>query len=83
MTQHLPLDVHELLATRRQIALVWSSDDVRAVRPDLTDDQCWDVLQAAKHQHDALLGLSWDTLRCIADELCWLQPLTQGGDDAE
>ncbi|MBI1347221.1 hypothetical protein GC163_13145 [bacterium] len=69
------------LASRRQIAIVWSTDDVRQVRPDLTDDQCWEVLQEAERQHDALLGLSWDTLACVAEDLYGPQPLTEGGDD--
>jgi len=76
-----PVNIHQLLAPRRQIAIVWSIEDVREVRPDLTDDQCWEALQAAKNQHDALVGLSWDTLRCVADDLFGLQPLTAGGDD--
>lgn len=80
MTKKL-VNIHQLLATSRQIAIVWSLDDVREVRPDLTHEQCWQVLQEAERQHDALVGLSWDTLRCVAADLFGVQPLTAGGDD--
>jgi hypothetical protein len=76
MTQK-PFDLHQHLAAQRQIAIVWSVADVRDVRPDLTDDQCWDVLQTAANQHDALVGLSWDTLRCVADDLFGVQPFAE------
>ncbi|MBI1349295.1 hypothetical protein GC163_23755 [bacterium] len=69
------------LASRRQIAIVWSTDDIRQVRPDLTDDQCWKVLQEAERQHDAMIGMSCDTLIWIADDLFGLRPCTKAGDD--
>lgn len=64
-----PIDIHKLLARQRQIAILWSTDDVREVRRDLTDDQCWEVLKVAENQLDATCGLSWDTLQDIADDL--------------
>jgi hypothetical protein len=63
------LDLHELLAGRRKIAAIWCIEDVQAVRPDLTDDQAWEVLQDAQRKHDAMMGISWDTLEILADEL--------------
>lgn len=62
------------LTSRKEIAIVWSTDDVREVRPDLTDDQCWEVLKTAEQQHDAMIGLCWDTLTYIADDLFGLVP---------
>jgi hypothetical protein len=64
-----PIDMHALLATRRQIALIWSVEDVQWVRPDLTDDQAWEVLQYAGRRHDAEIGMNWDVLHCFADLL--------------
>lgn len=57
------INVHEVLANRQQIAVIWSVSDVQEVRPDLNEDQCWEVLQAAKHYHDANHGITWETLR--------------------
>ena len=63
-----PVDPRELLAKHRMIGIVWCIQDVQAVRPDLTDDQAWEVLQEVEHRHDADLGISWTTLEIFADE---------------
>ena len=63
------IDVHVLLAPRRQIASIWSIEDVQEVRPDLTDDQAWEVLQQVERAHDATIGINWDVLSCHADML--------------
>ncbi|MEZ6143809.1 MAG: hypothetical protein R3B84_24855 [Zavarzinella sp.] len=52
-----------------QIAIVWQIEDVREVRPDLSNDQCWQVLQACKRYHDASVGINWDVIRSTADHL--------------
>jgi len=61
------IDVHALLAARRQIAPIWSVEDVQSVRPDLTDDQAWEVLQYAERRHDAEIGINWEVLSCHAE----------------
>jgi hypothetical protein len=63
------LDIDALLAERRQIAVAWSIEDVQEVRPALTEDQCWEVLQQVKDVHDAEWGISWTTLETVADDL--------------
>jgi hypothetical protein len=68
------IDVHALLAERRQIAGIWHIEDVQSVRPDLTDDQAWQVLQAVRRNHDASLGINWDVLECNADILFGAAP---------
>lgn len=60
-------DIHAVLAKRRQIAVIWSIEDVQEIRPDLTDEQAWVVLQAACRYHDATIGINWDVLGCHAD----------------
>jgi hypothetical protein len=62
-------DIHEILARSRQIADIWGIEDVQSVRPDLTEEQAWNVLQAAEKQHDANIGINWDVLDCHADML--------------
>ncbi len=63
------LHVHQLLAEHRQIAAIWSIEDVQGVRPYLTDDQAWEVLQLVGDKADAEWGITWVTLETIADEL--------------
>jgi hypothetical protein len=55
-----------LLAKRRQIAHIWSVEDVRDVRPDLDDEQAWSVLQLIDDQKDATQGITWETLAVAA-----------------
>jgi hypothetical protein len=66
-TDHI--DIHALLAERRQIAAVWGTEDVQEVRPDLTDDQAWEVLQVVECRRDAEIGINWLTLELVAEEL--------------
>ena len=60
------IDVHALLAARRQIASIWSIEDVQIVRSGLTDDQAWEVLQRVRKCHDATIGINWDVLKIHA-----------------
>jgi len=62
-------DIDELLAKRRQIAIIWSVEDVQEVRPDLNDDQAWQVLLACHRHHDCDAGLTWDRIKAFADSL--------------
>jgi len=54
---------------RREIAIIWSIADVQSVRPDLSEDQCWDVLLHVHDHHDSEFGICWVTLEVTADEL--------------
>jgi len=51
------------------IEISWHIDDVKELRPDLTDAQAREVLDHAKHQHDASIGINWDVLAVHADYL--------------
>ena len=62
------LHVHQLLAKHHSIAAIWCTDDVRGVRPHLTEDQAWEVLQQVSDIHDAEWGISWTTLKTVADD---------------
>jgi hypothetical protein len=74
------IDIDTILAQRRQIAVVWSIDDVQELRPDLTDDQAWEVLERASDEHDAGIGITWSVLECHAEMLFGDAPET---DEAE
>ena len=67
-------DVGALLDRRRQIASIWCIEDVQEVRPDLTDQEAWEVLKAADHYHDATIGINWEVLSSHA-ELLFGEPL--------
>lgn len=67
-------DLTAILRRRRQIAQFWGVEDVVAVRPDLTDDQAWDVLQEIDLNQDAETGITWRTLEETAGELFGAAP---------
>lgn len=52
------------------IAAVWSFHDVKTVRPDLSDEQAWEVLkQVEKEYADKNRGITRNTLRRTANQL--------------
>jgi hypothetical protein len=67
--QQYECDLQALLATERKIALVWSIDDVKQRRPDLSDAQAWQVLDTFQRHHDCNMEVSWDKLEQIAHDL--------------
>jgi hypothetical protein len=76
------MDVHAVLAGRREIAAIWNIKDVQSVRPDLSNEQAWEVLQTALSRHDAGTGINWLVLKCHADEMFGNAPASaddQGG----
>ena len=70
------IDIHELLAQERKIAHIWGIDDVQCIRPDLDDDQAWQVLQDIERHLDSQYGICFDTLEIMADELYGPAPET-------
>lgn len=73
------LDIHEWLAERSQIAVIWSIEDVQEIRPDLDQYQAWNVLQAASRYHDGNIGINWDVLCWQAHLLFGPEPSDEGG----
>ena len=65
---------------RKQIAIIWSIEDVQMIRPDLSDKQAMEVLEFIKNKHDATLGITWETLKIAAEHL---YPITNELDDEE
>jgi hypothetical protein len=63
------IDISEHLARRQQIAIVWQIEDVLSLRPDLTEEQAWEVLQVVERRHDATIGVNWDVLHYHAQAL--------------
>jgi len=54
---------------KNSIVILWHTDDVKSIRPDLDDDQCMKVLNKVSRNHDAQIGVNWDVLEFWADEL--------------
>jgi hypothetical protein len=75
------IDIHELLVERRLIALLWGIEDVRGLRPDLTEEQCWEVLQDVDRHKDAELGITWLTLELAAEDLFGSAPETEEAEE--
>lgn len=63
------IDVDEVLRERRQVAVIWCTDDVQSVRPDLSDDEAWRVLKQCRQLHDCELGFTWLLIETVADDL--------------
>jgi len=61
--------VHRLLAHYGRIAAIWGVEDVQGIRPDLTADQAWEVLEEIGDKHDAEWGITWTTLETMADDM--------------
>ena len=52
-----------------KITISWNVEDVLSLDDSLTTDQCIDVLDLARDNHDANYGISWDTLSSYIDEV--------------
>lgn len=53
--------------TGTYIEIRWYLEDVREERPDLTDEQCYTVLQAMANNHDANYGINWNSIHYAAN----------------
>jgi hypothetical protein len=63
------VDIDDLLRDNRLIAHIWSVEDVRNIRPDLNDDQAWEVLRRIDNDVDSSIGISWDDIERMAREM--------------
>jgi|GEM_PF-1894251 len=55
------------------ISITWDIDDVKAVASDrnlqLTNEHCLDVLDYIESNHDANIGISWDSIHFALDSM--------------
>ncbi len=80
--EDIDIDILDLLAEHRQIAAIWSIEDVQSVRPDLSEEQAWEVLQTVDRHKDANLGITWLTLEMAAEHLFGDAPETDKAEEA-
>ena len=52
-----------------EIAIIWSTEDVKMQCEWLDDDQAYEVLHYLDHNHDACFGVNWDTIQFAAERL--------------
>lgn len=52
-----------------EIQIIWCVDDVKSIAEDLTDEECRQVLEAVKSNHDATIGINWDVLEYWANQI--------------
>lgn len=71
------LDIEQLLRHRRQVAVIWGVEDVQSIRPDLTADQAWEVLEQAYDVHDCEWGFTWTHLKTVAGDMFPRKPSTK------
>src|SRR5437588_12359714 len=64
----LDLDVHDLLAGRHAIALIWEADVLLSHYPHLTKDQAWEVLQECERNYKDEEGLTWDDIAAVVND---------------
>jgi hypothetical protein len=69
--QYFGSNLREILEDEitEEIAIIWHIEDVQNVRPNLTNQQASDVLIHLKKNHDANLGITWDTIEIATDLL--------------
>lgn len=58
-----------MVASSDWLASFWSIEDVKEIAPDLSDDECRDVLERVESNHDAEVGINWDVLRFHAEQV--------------
>jgi hypothetical protein len=62
-----PIDLDCYLAQRQEAAVVFSAKDVKRLRPHLSDDQAWEVVEITRDQTQSMMD---DFLSDVADEAC-------------
>lgn len=53
----------------KTVSIKWSTEDVWAVRPGLTEQQADEVLDEVVRNHDASIGANWDVIGIVADSI--------------
>jgi hypothetical protein len=67
-------DLDEALEERRQVAVIWATDHVQEIRPDLSADQSWEVLKTCRARWGSCQGIDWQVIEMTADELYGPKP---------
>ena len=50
---------------------IWQIEDVQGLNPTITDEEAEDIIESVDNNHDATLGITWDTFNYYIDQtLC-------------
>lgn len=55
---------------RKQIAHIWSVADVREFVPELSDEDCYSILEMVYQGLDSSIGITWDVLKIYVERFC-------------
>jgi hypothetical protein len=66
---HYQAEFAETVVLPDFIAIKWVIEDVQEIRPDLAEAQCREVLATVRDRHDATIGVTWDVLSIVANDL--------------
>ncbi len=69
VTHQAEVDIGELLADHHAISIVWDVHHVMDQRPDLYQEQAWEVLQECQRSWERLSDPRLETIRQVADIL--------------
>lgn len=61
--------VKATLAEMKTIATLWTTRDVQFYRPELTDEQAWQVLQECQAKDPGGYRMSFRVINCVANRL--------------
>lgn len=59
----------EISPDDEKISVTWSVGDVLEIRPDLSTEQCKEILASVKQRHDAEIGINWEVIRTHANTM--------------
>ncbi len=63
---------------KHTVMFTWTIEDVQGIREDLNNEQAFQVLEQCENNHDADIGMNWDTIEIVADEMF---PIKSEGDE--
>jgi hypothetical protein len=69
------IDLDDILYEQRQVAVIWTTDHVREIRSDLSEDQSWEVLKTCRARWGSCQGIDWQVIEKTAEEMFALQPV--------
>ena len=61
--------LEEVDNSHEKIFITWGVEDVLSLDPNLTREECLEVLELAEHYHDANYGINWDTLLSYIEDV--------------
>jgi hypothetical protein len=70
----IDVDLDQFFEEHRQVAVIWTIDHVREIRPDLSDDQCWEVLRLCRARWGSCQAIDWEAIEKTALELYGSEP---------